>query len=100
MLLILDKVERIRGLFDQIKVKALDRAVDRQRLQELWPEYFPVDPFGNAVQEDGTIDTDLVDEDAIEFSLPRDAGEDEEISAWIRERESGTISGAVLNEWV
>lgn len=100
MLLILHRTEAIKALFDQIKVKALDRGIDKSRLQELWPEFFPVDPFEEALQEDGTFDPDLVNEDAIVFTVPKDASEDEEISAWIREREEGTISGAVLNQWV
>lgn len=100
MMLLVNRAERLRDLFNQIKIKALDRAIDKKRLQELFSEYFPVDPFEDALQDDGTYDPEKVDEDAIVFTLPRDESEDEEISAWIREREAGTISGAALNEWV
>lgn len=66
------------------------------RLKDLYPDKFPAeDPFEKARTEDG-YDPDLIDDAAIDWETAGSPDEDEELSRWIAERESGSFSAADL----
>jgi hypothetical protein len=57
-----------------------------------FPEYF--DPFEGAEDEEGNFDPDKVDESQLGWATPESPEDDEALSRWIAERESGSMSAA------
>lgn len=89
---------RSRERVEALKLALLPHEVDRQRLANLFPEYFPKDAFADAVREDGTLDEEKVDETQLDWSTVEDPLEDADISRWIADREHGQISAADLDD--
>ena len=98
MLLTMAQRDRVQDRLDRIKTAALSDTFNTERLDKVYPDLFKPDPFAKAEREDGTYDPDLVDDEAIEWSLPRDPGQDAEISAWIAQREQGSVSADAVGE--
>jgi hypothetical protein len=89
----LDDKERSQERFDSIK--RLVAFADRDRVKEQFPEYF--DPFEGVQNEDGTYDIDSIDDTAVQWAVP-DPDEDEALSRWIAQQESGSLSAADWKE--
>lgn len=88
----LDVVEAQGHRLDSVKIGLLSPLVTEDRAKSLFPEFYPADPFADALQDDGTYDPSKVDEDEIEYDAPSSPEEDDDISAWISSRESGSFT--------
>lgn len=93
----LDGYEEAMKRRDMVKALVVNRQVPNELVVEQFPEYFPDDPFAEALDERGEFDPDLVDEDRLEYKTDVSEEEDESLSRWIAEREQGaTFTGADL----
>lgn len=82
---------------DMVKALVVNRQASNELIVEHFPEYFPTDPFAGAMDEEGEVDPDLVDEDRLVYRTDVTEEEDESLSRWIAEREQGaTFTGADL----
>lgn len=90
----LDHVEQERARFDSVKALLASPLASWDRVKEQFPEYF--DPYESAKQEDGSYDIDQIDDADVEWSTAASPDEDEALSTWIAQRESGSFTGADL----
>lgn len=91
-LVMLDEVERSRSRLDT--VKALVTHASFERVRDQFPEYF--DPYEGAKGEDGEFDIDRLDDSQVDWATAGSEDDDEALSRWIQERESGSFSAADL----
>lgn len=92
---VLDEISREKGRMDLVRGLLASSTSDFDRVRAQFPEYFtPVDPFEGAKTEEGGYDIDAIDDSDVEWDTPASADVDEDISRWIAEHESGSISAA------
>lgn len=92
----LDGYEEAQKRRDMVKGLLVHRTVPNELLMEQFPEYFRGNPFEAAKNEDGEFDPNLLDEDRLDYETDVSEDEDEALSRWIAERESGSFTGADL----
>lgn len=69
------------------------------RMRDLFPEYVAdEDAFEQARTDEGDYDIDKVDDAKVTWTTPANEEEDDDISAWIASRESGSVTVADLDD--
>jgi hypothetical protein len=87
-----------RRRLDMVKVASAMGAANGDLLKGYFPEYYaPADPFADALDEDGNIDPDRVDETNLDWATPQGEDEDAEIARWIAQQEH-SISVAEMDQ--
>lgn len=97
-LLLDERQQKERLRLDEFKRALMVSSVTMERAHTFFPEYFPRDAFTEAQKDDGTYDIDAVDDAKVDWETPRDHYTDDEISAWIAERERGSVTAADLDD--
>ncbi len=82
---------------------ALVEGASLDRMAIFFPEFFPdnweeVRAFEQAKKDDGTYDIDKVDGAHINWGVASPE-EDDDISRWIAEREQGSMTTTMLDDW-
>jgi hypothetical protein len=96
ILRMLSEADKAAQRLDMVKALLVQPMADLDRVRGQFPEFF--DPFSAAVDpETGEVDPDAVDEEALDWSTPASPDEDDDISAWIAARESGSVSLADMD---
>lgn len=88
----MEEVEKGRDRLDKVKALLVSPMSNWEKVRDQFPEYF--DPFEAAKTEDGTYDIDQIDDSQIDWEVPTSEDQDEALSRWIAERESGSFTGA------
>jgi len=94
---VLDEIEREKQRLDMVKSLLSTKAADFDLARSQFPEYFkPEDPFEAARNEDGTYDVDALDDADLDWSTPATPEDDDEISNWIAQQESASVTASEL----
>lgn len=94
MLLIVDDRRAAKDFVDSFRAGLV--ASNPSSMKEIFPEWFPPDPFADAIRPDGTIDRDAVKEDQIPVLRPSEE-EAEDVARWVAEQMQ-TITAAELEQ--
>lgn len=92
VLLMLDKRNASQAQVDAYKIARAAVTDDPYRFFPTWKPPEDVIP----TKEDGTPDLDNMDDANVEWSLPASDEQDTELSDWINQRMSGSVTGADL----
>lgn len=97
---ILDEIDKEKSRVDRVKALLTNQFSTVDLVKAQFPEYFrPEDPFEEAKTEDGGYDIDRVDESKLDWGTPASPDDDDEISRWIAQQETGSISAADMDEY-
>lgn len=93
MLIIMDNITKAKDFADSMRARLV--AAHPSSVRSIFPEWFEAeDPFAEAKREDGTYDIDKVDDASVNWTVPSNNRENDELERWIHQRM--TVSAADL----
>jgi hypothetical protein len=93
----LDEIDKEKRRLDGVKALLATKAADFDLARSQFPEYFKVeDPYEAARNDDGTYDVDALEDADLDWSTPATPEDDDEISRWIAQQESASVSASEL----
>lgn len=96
----LAEIEKEKARVDMVRGLLTGPLSSLERVKAQFPEYFaPEDPYEAATTESGEFDIDAVDDSKVDWSTPSSPKDDDDISRWISQQESGSVSAADT-DWI